>query len=85
MVSNSIFLQVEPETPVSLYDIIEMTTPQYSKHLQLRLGALAANSALDETVGVRLRSENFGIRSGVLQALEPAQICYDVSTWNFLG
>ena len=43
--------------------------------LELRARALARNGALDQTIGVCLRSVHFGVCTSVLQALEPAKIC----------
>src|SRR4051812_36681697 len=45
-------------------------------HLELRACALVArNCALDQTIGVSLRSVHFCVCTSVLQALEPAEIC----------
>jgi hypothetical protein len=44
------------------------------KNLQLGLSALANDGALDETVGVGLRSVDFSILARVLETLVPAQI-----------
>jgi hypothetical protein len=43
--------------------------------LELGACALASNGALNQTIGVGLRSVNFGICAGVLQAVKPAEIC----------
>ena len=43
--------------------------------LELGACALASNGALDQTVGVGLRSVHFGICAGVLQAVKPTEIC----------
>jgi hypothetical protein len=44
-------------------------------HLELGLGALARNGALDQTIWIGLRSKHSSILASVLQSLVPAQVC----------
>jgi len=46
--------------------------------LQLGLRALPSDSALNETVGIGLRSEDLGVLAGVVETLEPGEINLEV-------
>jgi hypothetical protein len=43
--------------------------------LELGAGTLASDGALDQTVRVCLRRIHFSVCAGVLQAVEPAEVC----------
>jgi hypothetical protein len=43
-------------------------------NLELGFAAFAGDGALDETIGAGLRSIDFSILSGVLEALVPAEV-----------
>jgi hypothetical protein len=47
-------------------------------NLQLGLGVLSRYTAVDQTVGIALRSVDLGVLAVVLQALEPAEVNLEV-------
>ena len=58
-----------------------VTRTHVSRYLQLGLGALASDGALDETVGVGLRGKHGGILASVLDSLVPAEVCASMLTY----
>lgn len=62
--------------PIPDYIQFALETPERENHvgLQFRLQRGPADGTLDQTVGVRLRSEDLGVLAGVLEALVPAQV-----------